>query len=111
MPGRLRVLDRGYADFPKHHSCRHSGEQGPGARGSSETHRRFIAVCFLGLTMKVLLEGLFVVAVLLLELVGMIILARHMLTTETYPLASRNAVPTASIVTSEDDYDGGDYWA
>jgi hypothetical protein len=61
--------------------------------------------------MKVLLEGLFVVAVLLLELVGMIVLARHMLTTETYPLASRNAAPTTYIVTSEDDYDGGAYWA
>jgi hypothetical protein len=61
--------------------------------------------------MRVLLEGLFVVAVLLLELVGMIFLARHMPTTETYPLASRNAAPTTYIVvTSEDDYDGGAYW-
>ena len=60
--------------------------------------------------MKVLIEGLFVVAVLLLELVGMIVLARHVLTTETYLIASRDAAPTTYIVTSDDDYDGGDYW-
>jgi len=77
---------------------------------SSPIHRRFIAVCFPGLTMKVLIEGLFVVAVLLLELVGMIVLARHVLTTETYLLASRDAAPTTYIVTSDDDYDRGSYW-
>ena len=60
--------------------------------------------------MKVLLEGLFVAVVLLLELVGVVVLGRSTVTTETYPLASWNAAPTTYIVTSEDDEDGGVYW-
>ena len=60
--------------------------------------------------MKVLLEGLFVVVVLLLELVGVVVLGRSTVTAETYPLASWNAAPTTYIVTSEDDEDGGAYW-
>ena len=59
--------------------------------------------------MKVLLEGLFVVVVLLLELGGVVVLGRSTVTAETYPLASRNAAPTTYIVSSEDDEDGVAY--
>ena len=60
--------------------------------------------------MKVLLEGLFVAVVLFLEAVGLIVLGRSTLATETYTLASPNAAPTAYFFTSEYDKDGGAYW-
>jgi hypothetical protein len=72
-------------------SSRRFGEQ---AIYGQEVHPRFIAVCFLGFTMKVLLEGLFVVVLLVLEAVGVIVIGRSTMTTEPYPLASRSTTPT-----------------
>jgi len=61
--------------------------------------------------MKVLLEGLFVVVVLLLELVGVVVLGRSALSTVTHSssLAGGSAMTTTYIVPS-DDQDGVAYW-
>jgi hypothetical protein len=59
--------------------------------------------------MKVLLEGLFVALVLVLELVGVVVLGRSTLITETYPPTGGRATTTTYIVTSDDD-NGGAYW-
>ena len=60
--------------------------------------------------MKVLLEGLFMVVVLVLELVGVVMLGRSTLTTEAHPslMAARGATTTYVVVGSDDD--GGAYW-
>jgi hypothetical protein len=60
--------------------------------------------------MKLFLEGLFVAVVLVLELVGVVVLGRSTLATETYPLASRGATPVTYIIATHDHEDGGSYW-
>ncbi len=57
--------------------------------------------------MKVLLKGLFVALVLLLELVGVVVLGKSTLSTQTYPAAQGSAA-TMYIGTPDDD--GGTYW-
>jgi hypothetical protein len=57
--------------------------------------------------MRVLLYGLFVALVLLLELVGVVVLGRSTLSTETYLQAGGSAA-TMYIGTFDDD--GGAYW-
>ena len=57
--------------------------------------------------MKVLLEGLFVALVLVLELVGVVVLGRYTVATETHSPAAGSAT-TRYIVTSDED--GGVYW-
>ena len=57
--------------------------------------------------MKVLLKGLFVALVLLLELVGVVVLGKYTLSTQTYPAAQGSAA-TMYIGTPDDD--GGTYW-